>query len=99
MNRPGTKNGGGVAIVFRPNKTKITNYAFKREGFEMVAGRIKTKKNSRPVFVFSIYLPPNLKVGRAARAMELLTEEVDKIKVDNGDPIIYIGGDVNNFST
>ena len=98
-NRPGKKNGGGVAIVFRPSKARITNYSFKREGFEMVAGRIKTKKNSRPVFVFAVYLPPNMTVGRSARAMELITEEMDKLKVDNADPIIYLGGDINNFPT
>ena len=40
-NRPGRRNGGGVAIVFDPKKLKLTENKFRRDGLEIVSAKGK----------------------------------------------------------
>ena len=96
-NRPGKRNGGGVAIVFDPSKIKLTEHRFARHGIEMVAAKGKIIGDSRSIYLYSIYLPPNLTKKRVQHAREIVSEEIAKNKIESEGPLILLGGDFNQF--
>ena len=81
-NRPGKRRGGGVAIAFNPSKLKLKENKFRRERIEMVSAVGKIIGDTRPVVLFCIYLPPNLKIDRVRRANELINTELTRIKTE-----------------
>ena len=93
------KKGGGVAIIFDPQKITITSHKFKSEKYELISGAVKTKKNERPIYVFCCYLPPSLTAGEQKRVFEVLSEEIVLLKSSKRDPYFIVVGDFNGFDT
>ena len=96
-NRTGRRRGGGVAIVFDKNKLTLEEHRFKKDGIEIVVGKGNITGQKRSIFIFCIYLPPNLLISRVRHANELINREVDRIKTLVDNPIIILGGDLNQF--
>ena len=96
-NRPGTKRGGGVAIVFDPKYVKLEENKFKREGAEIISAKGRIIGDTRKLVIYSIYLPPNLKRAKVERINELVNEDITRMKTEYEEPIIILGGDFNQF--
>ena len=96
-NRPGSRRGGGVAIVFNPKYVKLKENRFKREGAEVVSAEGNIIGDNRKLVLYSIYLPPNITKKSAERTFELIDEDITKAKTEKENAIIILGGDLNQF--
>ena len=76
----------------------MSEYKFKRGSAEMVAARAKIPNNTRPLFVFALYIQPKAKAKEVKETMDLLADSILKIKNEIKNPYIVIGGDLNKFS-
>ena len=96
-NRPGKRNGGGVAIIYNRSKLTLEENKFRRDGIEVVSAKGKIKGDTRTFACYSIYLPPNLTQARVNHASELINDNITKIKTEYDGPLIALGGDINQF--
>ena len=89
------KKGGGVAIVWRDSKVKFSNYRMESGVMEIAVARAELKTEKRVMFVFSVYYPPSMMVDHVEKMNEAITDEIQKIKTRENDPIVIIAGDTN----
>ena len=92
-NRPGKRNGGGVAIVFDPKKLKLSEHRFRRDGIEMVAAKGRIVGDTRTILIYNVYLPPNLPLTKVRNAREIINNDITKLKTEIEGPLVLIGGD------
>lgn len=92
------KTGGGVAIVFRKSKLTMKRYTFRKDGCEIVAGRGKLVNNRCPLFLITAYIPPGLRVRETQKYYEAIRNLITKIKTEERNLIIIMGGDFNNYN-
>ena len=93
--RRGKKKGGGVAIVWRDSKINFSRYKLFTGDFEIVAAKTKLRAAERSMFVFSTYYPPNMSVNDVIKMNEIITDEIQKIKTKEENPVIVVSGDMN----
>ena len=85
------KRGGGVALAYRASLCSFRERKIKNHhGFEILCATGTIGRISRRVVVFVIYLP-----SRVADLNEVLGSERTAVKLAFGDPLIFIGGDMN----
>ena len=96
-NRPGTKRGGGISIVYKCDNYKLEENKFKREGLEIVSAVGRVAGEKRMFVIYGLYLPPSLKKERAKKAMDIINENISEMKAKFESPAIIIGGDINQF--
>ena len=77
----------------------MEEYKFRRGKYEMIAAKGKMPNNTRPLFIFGVYLPPKMKADSVRQAMNLLSEAILRIKSESAGAYILIGGDFNGFDT
>ena len=93
--RSGKKKGGGVMIAAKDTDVELCEYKIRNKNYEIVAARAKILSVGRPVFIFGVYLPPDMKSAEVGAALEMVNEEILKIKTNVRNPIFIIGGDFN----
>ena len=94
--KTGSSNpGGGVAIVHKPSRIKIVQYPITNKGHEILCVKGRLPNNTRPIFIFAVYVPPKIKSDKCKELMECISEAVLKIKTLSRNPYIVIGGDFN----
>ena len=91
-------HGGGVALAF--NKF-TSNFKARKMGsaarkHEIVCGVGKVNKITRVFAVFVIYVPPNTRAGEMEAICDALSEEIIAVKLALKNPIVIVGGDLNN---
>ena len=101
-NRPRTglgarKVGGGVSIIFEKNKCNFRERKVVGNNFELVAAVGKIGKIKRQIAILCMYIEPRTKVGDLEKLNELLSREILSLKA-GGDPLFFIGGDLNKKS-
>lgn len=55
----------------------------------------KVPNVARKIAVFGVYLPAKMRAKQALNAMEMLAEEISRVKTELNDPMVVIGGDYN----
>ena len=96
--RNGRNPGGGVAVLYKKSRIQLKAFPTRREGCEIVVGRGKFRDNTHPTYVISAYLPPGLRRAALDKNIEALRNAVTKVKLKDRDPMIFIGGDFNNYN-
>ena len=91
------KAGGGVAIAFNPSTCNFRKRHLKNmeKGWEVVCAVGRIAKTPRKVFVFAVYIPPNIKAAEFCALAESLAVEVAEIKATLNSPAVFICGDMN----
>ena len=79
-NRPGKKRGGGVCIIADPQRLKLVENKFTRNGLEIISARGKIIGRNRDIVIYCLYLPPNLGIAKAKLAKETINEDISRIK-------------------
>ena len=90
------KRGGGVAVVWNEKKIAFKKHAFFSAEYEIVIVRTFIAEVKKFLYVIATYYPPNMLVGDVAKMNELISEEMDKIKLKENEPMFIIAGDINN---
>lgn len=90
------KRGGGVAILWREGKIGFEAHHFKTLDFEVVCAKTMLVVAKKMLYVFSVYYPPDMSVGRVEQTNKLIAKEIEKIKVNNRNAVFIIAGEVNN---
>ena len=95
------KVGGGVSIVFNKSRCNLRERRIQGNKFELVLAVGRVGKLSRQIAIFCLYLEPRLRVAEVAEINEMVALEIAleilKLKT-GGDPLIFIGGDLNRKS-
>ena len=86
--------GGGVSIVYRKSKCSMRERKVLGNKFELVVAVGRIGRLPRPAAFMCVYIQPTMKVAEWAELQELVVDEVLKLKA-KGDPLIFIGGDMN----
>ena len=89
--------GGGVSIVYSKARCSFKERRIAGNKFELVAAVGRIGRLQRQVAIFCVYLEPKLRVADLASLNELIADEILQLKA-KGDPLIYIGGDMNRKS-
>ena len=87
--------GGGVSIIFNKARCNLKERKLTGNKFELVAAIGRVGKVQRQVAVFCVYIEPRMKVADLASLNDLLSREILQLKA-KGDPIIFLGGDLNH---
>ena len=96
--RKGKMNsGGGVSILYREGRAKVSEYKMKRRGHEVVIVRAKLANNTRPMYIIGTYLSKRLSGAKGAELLTLINEGIHKIKSENANPYIIVAGDFNRW--
>ena len=90
-------SGGGVSILYRESRTRVSEYKMKRRGHEVVIIRAKLANNTRPLYVIGAYLSTRLSAAKGAELLALINEGIHKIKSENANPYIIVAGDFNRW--
>ena len=90
--------GGGVAIASDSNSCnfKRRTLGVAAKGLEIVCVTGRVKKITRKIAVFTVYIPPKSSAADLATLEEVLSLEIDAVRASLGDPLIVVGGDLNN---
>ena len=56
----GRNTGGGIAILFKPNKINLVPFPIRRSGCEIVAAKGKIPQVHHPFYIIGLYIPPNI---------------------------------------
>ena len=91
------KVGGGVSIIYSKSRCNLKERKIIGNKFELVLAVGRVGKIPRQVAIFCVYLEPRLKVGELATLCDLISREVIALK-SKGDPMIFVGGDMNRKS-
>ena len=84
-------------MITDPEKLKLEENKFARRGFEIISAKGKVCELNRDIVLYCLYLPPNLTSKKAEEASAIINEDVGRMKLKLKDPLILIGGDVNQF--
>ena len=87
--------GGGVSISFNKERCNLRERKLTGNKFELVAAVGKIGGIERKVAVYCIYIEPKMKVADLRALNELLNNDILRLKAA-GDPLIFVGGDLNN---
>ena len=88
------KVGGGVSIVFDKSRCNLRERKIGGNKFELLLAVGRVGKIPRQAAIFCLYLEPRLKVGELAEICDIISREILMLKA-RGDPLIFIGGDLN----
>ena len=92
------RKGGGVAILYRKDRCKLGEYNIIGNGWEIVAAVGKLNRDSRKLLVITAYFPPKMDAEQLAGALKAIEDTVRRVKMENEDPYIIIGGDMNRHN-
>ena len=90
--------GGGVAICFNPNRIRLTRFPVEQRNIkevELVCATGNCSLTKRKIAIASIYLPPSISTKELENAIQMLIDDIDKIKTRFPDSLIFIGRDFN----
>ena len=90
-----SNHGGGVSILYKESKVKISEYKLKRKGHEMVVVKAKLLNNTRPMFIIGVYVSTRLNSKAVKEILSMVNDAIHKIKSENANPYILIAGDFN----
>ena len=94
-NLPKTSNsGGGVALIYDPNKITFKSIQLKKSNHEVVAALGKIPGSRRKIAVYVVYVPPRTRVAGFKALTKIITDSVHKMKAEC-NPYILITGDFN----
>ena len=88
-----------MAILYKKHRIKMEEYRIRTGGAELVAARGKIPNNSNPFFAIAAYIAPSLPTKKKKTALDMIVEAITKIKTDNRNPYICVGGDFNRLDT
>ena len=88
------KVGGGVSIVFNKATCNLRERKIQGNKYELVLAVGKVGRLQRQVAIFCLYIEPRMKVAELSALNDLISDEILRLK-SKGDPLIYIGGDLN----
>ena len=88
--------GGGVSIIYDKTSCSLRERKIVGNGFELVVATGRVGKIARPVALFCVYLEPRMKVADLSNLSQMIATEILALKASQRDPIIVVGGDINN---
>ena len=89
--------GGGVSIIYDKLKCSFKERKIAGNNFELVLAVGKVGKIARQVAVFCLYIQPRMKAGELEKLNDILNSQILQLK-STGDPIIFVGGDLNRHT-
>ena len=89
--------GGGVSIIYSKSRCSFKERRITGNKYELVAAVGRIGRLQRQVAIFCVYLEPKLRAAELEALNELLADQILQLKA-KGDPLIYIGGDLNRKS-
>ena len=91
------RRGGGVALAFRTNNCnfKMRNLKQISKDFEVLCAVGKVEKIERPVVIFVIYIPPDMRASALETLKEELSAEIVAVQKSYKNPLIIVNGDMN----
>ena len=87
--------GGGISIAFRKSRVSLKEFRFKRKQYELLCAHGKIVNNSRPIYIFGVYISPGSKAANYHECLELLSDAILKVKTSVREAYIVVGGDLN----
>ena len=87
--------GGGVSIAFRRSLITLKEFKFARKNYEILCAHGKIKNNTRPLYVFGVYLCPKCKAAHYHECLTLISDAILTIKTEVRESYFAIGGDLN----
>ena len=90
------RRGGGVAVIYDQRKAKLKRYQIPGAKHEIVCSVGKFNSSNRKVAIICVYLPPKQTKKTTDEIAGVLSNGILKLKADLDDPIILVGGDLNN---
>lgn len=101
QNRPGKNgrnSGGGVAIAYKRSTMSLSNFTVRKSGCEILVARGKIVGSDCLFFMVVVYMPPGMKRSRYECYLEIVHDALTKIKLQATNPVIVLGGDINNYN-
>ena len=91
------QRGGGVAIAFNTSTCNFKQRTLRitDKGHEIVCVTGRVAKIERKFAIFTVYIPPQSRVGVMDDLVDSLLNEIAHIKTSSADPIIVVAGDFN----
>ena len=87
--------GGGVSIIFDKSSCNLRERKIVGNKFELVMAVGRVGKIGRPVAFICVYIVPTMRVAQLEELNTLINHEILQLKAKN-DPLIFVGGDLNN---
>ena len=99
-NRPKTARGarrvgGGVSIIYDKNSCSLRERKVVGNKFELVMAQGRVGKVGRSAVFMCLYIVPSMKAAQLDELNTLINLEILQLK-SKGDPLIFVGGDLNN---
>ena len=94
--RKGSKRGGGVALCFNKNACTFKKKNLTGSKFEILCCVGKVRRIERKIVIFTVYVPPQMKVGELRDLNNFLAIKIAEVKVGEKNPIVVVCGDFNN---
>lgn len=92
------KIGGGVSILYNPDRIALKEMPMKVGKSEIVAAIGKALQCKQKIIIIGAYLPPKMKAQSSRAAMERVERAIMKIKTEFNNPIIIYAGDFNKHN-
>ena len=80
--------GGGVAIVYDPEKIHLKQLPIRKSNHEVVAAMGKFVGVKRKAVLYCAYMPPNMNRPSISAMLKGLSESIHKVKKSMDDPYI-----------
>ena len=86
--------GGGVALAFNVGRCNLKKKSVKSK-HEILCVTGKIAKILRPFAIFTVYIPPDIKVADLTSLCEDLATAISGVMSSLKDPVLIVGGDLN----
>ena len=86
--------GGGVSIVYSKSRCNLRERRIVGNKFELVVAVGRVGKLTRGAAFFCLYMEPKMKVAEVRQVNDIIADQILQLKA-NGDPLIFVGGDLN----
>ena len=95
--KQGLNTGGGVAILWRKSKIRLKVFTVRKNGCEVVTAKGKIADCNRSIYIIGIYIPPATRRASLDKYRDTLRGIIEKIKIDDREPLIVLAGDFNKY--
>ena len=93
----GRHAGGGVAILFDPQKVNLRQYTLKKSNHEIIVATGRLTSVKRKIVLIYAYIPPGATVRTGKAFLRTITDVIDNVKKKLKNPFVLVGGDFNRI--
>ena len=75
------RRGGGVGILYKPEKISLKQLPLKANNYEVVAASGKFRNNTRRICIIAVYVPPDSNAMKWEDMTAFLVDNIFRVKV------------------